>query len=146
MKGKVTVLFCMALLVIFGYQTTASENDMIIIHVLIFPPQNQIGSLDTNWTTELQLIMKTTAEDPNGSTAIIDEQIVKRKGRAANSSGSVDWKAPVHKSEVSERREQIKYYYKVVCYGGGAYNDGVSKEMDAATIDEYNITITMNHK
>jgi hypothetical protein len=146
MKGKVTFLFCMVLLFALGYQTTAGENDMITINIRIFPPKNQIGSIDTTWNAELQLIRKKTVEEPNGSITIIDEQIMGRKGKGADSEGRVGWKTPIQKPEVSEKQERIRYYYKVVCYGEENYNDGVSKEIDAAILDEYNVTIIMDHK
>jgi len=146
MKGKVTALFCMALLFVFGYQTTAGESDNIIINIRILPPQTKIGSIDTNWITELQFIMKKTVAEPNGSTILIEEKIIGRKSKAADSDGRVVWKTPMQKPEVSKKQEQIRYYYKVVCHGGGDYNDGASREIDAAIPNVYDITILMTHK
>jgi hypothetical protein len=139
-------LLCVTMLFVFNHQTVASESSNIIISVQIFPPQAQSDSINTNWTVELQLIRKVTVEEPNGSTAIISEQIVGRRGRVTDDEGKVGWIASVNKSKESDKHEQIRYYYKVVCYGGWAYNNGSSKELNAESPKVYDVTILMKRK
>jgi hypothetical protein len=146
MKGITTVLLYAVTLFVFNHRAAASESSSIIINVQIFPPRAQTDSINTNWTVELQLIKKTTVEEPNGSTSIISEQIVRRNGKVADNEGKAGWNAPVQKYMGPSKHERIRLYYKVVCYGGWAYNDGSSKELDAEIPGVYDVTIYMKRK
>jgi hypothetical protein len=146
MKRITRVLLYAVALFVFNHRVAASESNSIIINVQIFPPQAQTDSINTNWTVELQLIKKTIVEEPNGSTTIINEQIVRRNGGVADNEGKVGWNVSVQKPKESSKHEQIRYYYKVVCYGGWAYNDGSSKELDAEIPGVYDVTIYMKRK
>jgi hypothetical protein len=124
----------------------ASESGNVVINVQIFPPMDEAGSVKSNWTLEFQLIKKTIAKEPNGKDVIINEQIVGRKGKVADNEGKFTWTNPVQTPKESIKHEQIRYYYKVMCFGGWAYSDGSSEELDAGIPNIYDITINMNRK
>lgn len=144
MKRIVMALWCITTLLAISCQIDAIEGRDITIHILISPPQAQVGSISTNWITELQLIRKTTIEEPNGSTTVIKEEIISRKGMTANNEGKITCFVSLQKREESKKHEQIRYYYRVVCNGAGAYSDSSTKDLDASIPDVYDITILMN--
>jgi hypothetical protein len=146
MRRIAKTLLYITMLFVFSRPIAASESNRISIKVKVFPPQAQFDSTKTNWTVELQLIRKTTAQEPNGSTVIIDEQVVKHYERTASNNGIVGWLAPVRKHEESDKQEQIRYYYKVVCSGRWVYNDDSSKELDAEIPKMYNMDFYMKRK
>jgi hypothetical protein len=147
MKRIAKALLYTATLFVFNHRIAASESsNMVTISVQIFPPQAQAGPVSNNWTIELQFIKKTIVEEPNGSTTIINEQIIGRKGGAADNEGKTGWIVPVQKYKGPSKHEQIRLYYKVVCYGGWAYNDGSSKELDAEIPGVHDVTIYMKRK
>jgi hypothetical protein len=146
MKRIVIVLVCTIILFTFSYRMAASESDVVVINVQIYPPMNEAGSVKSNWTLEFQLIKKTVAKDPNGKDIVIDEQIVSRKGKVADDEGKYTLNNPVQTFKQSNKHGQIKLYYRVVCLGGWAYSNGTSEELDAGIPDNYDVTINMKHK
>ena len=147
MQRMAKALLCTTMLFIFNHQIVASESNDITIRIQIFPPQAKTDSITNNWTVELQFIRKIMIEEPNGSTSIINEQIVGRKGKVTNNEGKISWiTSVVKKLKESDKHKQIRYYYKVVCYGGWAYSDGSSKELDAEIPNVYEVTIYMKRK
>ena len=145
MQKMATALLCTTMLFVFNHRIAASESNDIIIKVQISPSQAKTNLSTNNWTLELQLIRETPETEPNGST-IINKQIMSRYGGVADNNGRFTWKRLAHKLDESSKRKQIRYYYKVVCYGGWAYNNGSSKELDIETPNVYDITIYMKRK
>jgi hypothetical protein len=146
MKKIVIALLCTIILLALSYRMAASESSNVVINVQIFPSMAEADSIKSNWTLEFQLIAKTMAKDPNGKDVIIKEQIMGRKGKVTDNDGKFTWTNPVQPSWESIKHEQIKYCYKVVCFGGWAYSNGSSEELDAGIPNIYDITINMNRK
>ena len=145
MQKMAKALLCTTMLFVFNHRIFASESNDITIRVQIFPPQAKTDLITNNWTVELQLIRETPETEPNGNT-IINKQIIYRYGGVADNNGRFAWKCLAVKLDESSKRKQIRYYYKVVCYGGWAYNDGSSKELDAETPNVHEIAIYTNRK
>ena len=145
MQKIAKALLCTTLLFVFNHRIAAGESNDITIRVQIFPPQAKTDSSTNNWTVELQLIRETPVKEPNSST-VTDKQIRARSGGVADNNGRFTWECLAYKLDESSKRKQIRYYYKVVCYGGWAYNDGSSKELDVETPNVYEVTIYMKHR
>jgi hypothetical protein len=147
MKRIVIALLCTIILLALSCRMVASESGSTVINVQIFPPMAEADSGKSNWTLEFQLIQKTMAKDPNGKEVIINEQIIGRKGKVADNEGKVTWTNNlVQRPKESIKHEQLRYCYKVVCFGGWAYSEGSSKELDAEIPNIYDITINMERK
>jgi len=141
MKKRIVACLCTTILLAFSLQLIASESNYVTISVSISPSQAQaVPPVRTNWNIELLLL----EEIDNGNT--IQTGVVSRDGQTANSYGKYTWQAPIFKPKEPNNSTRIRYYYKVVCLGGWAYNDNSSEKLDAGKPNVYEVNIYMSRK
>jgi hypothetical protein len=144
MKKTIAACLCTTVLLVFSHQLIARERDGITIDVNISPPQAQAVPVRTNWNMELRLYKETTKHEPGVNTT--DFEIVSRDGKAANEYGKCVWNTLVFKPERPNSNTQIRYYYEVVCWGGWAYHDSYSQELDAGNPNTFQVNMYMTRK